>query len=357
MRNNTLDKQAKIKILIIRLSSIGDILLSTPFIRQVRKAFPNATIYYVVKKEYQDLLMYNPNLDHLIILDKGGNGSGLKKIKNYLKNEKFNYIFDLHNNFRSIYLRGNLKSDYMNYIRKDKFRQLALVYFKKNWYTQVIPIPERYFSVARDVGLVQDDLGLEIHWNDCITGKLNKKLENHKISIHDDFISIAPGASFFSKRWPVEYFDKIVEKVISELKYKVCVLGDKNDARLGKFLARHKGIFDLTDKLSLLESAMILSKSKALISNDTGLMHMAVAVQTPVLAIFGSTVKELGFFPYKGEHIVVEVNNLSCRPCSHLGKKKCPKKHFRCMLDIKPDMVWENLIKLIATAPQRKKIE
>jgi heptosyltransferase-2 len=77
MRNNTLDKQAKIKILIIRLSSIGDILLSTPFIRQVRKAFPNATIYYVVKKEYQDLLMYNPNLDHLIILDKGGNGSGL----------------------------------------------------------------------------------------------------------------------------------------------------------------------------------------------------------------------------------------------------------------------------------------
>ena len=96
-----------------------------------------------------------------------------------------------------------------------------------------------------------------------------------------------------------------------------------------------------------MQNAIIISKCDAMISNDSGLMHMATAVKTPVLTIFGSSVKELGFFPYRSKHIMVENNEASCRPCSHIGKHHCPKKHFRCMLDISPSYVMTRFQELI----------
>ena len=346
MKNKGMD-QGKCKILIIRFSSMGDILLSTPFIRQVRNFFPGAEISYVIKEEYKELLQYNSKIDQLLVYSKMSKGKGLKEIKDFIKKEKYNYIFDLHNNFRSIYLRMNRKAGYVNHIRKDKLKQVALVYLKKNFYNTIVSIPERYFNVAKDIDILPDNKGLELYWKKDISDKVENYMFKKGLNPEDNFISIAPGASFYNKRWPVEFFEEVISMTGKNLKYKFTILGDKNDQYLGKKLSASDCVYDMTGQLSMLESAIIIAKSRALLSNDSGLMHMAAAVNTPVLAIFGSTVKELGFFPYKVKNSVVEIKNLKCRPCSHIGKNHCPKKHFRCMLDIKPDIVWKKLIQLV----------
>jgi ADP-heptose:LPS heptosyltransferase len=272
----------------------------------------------------------------------------LRAIKRFIKKERIHYIFDLHNNFRSNYLRRNSKAESVNHIRKDKLKQVALVSFKKNYYDSIIPIPERYFQVGKDFGLMPDSKGLELFWNDDYYGKVEHFIQNKGINPEENYISIAPGASFDNKKWPIEYFEETIQEVSKELKCRVVVLGDKNDQELGKRLAdNNDNVYDMTGQLSMLESAIVMSKSIALLSNDSGLMHMATAVNTPVLAIFGPTVRELGFFPYKAIHSVVEMKNLQCRPCSHMGKNRCPKKHFRCMRDITPEIVYKNLIQLV----------
>jgi heptosyltransferase-2 len=131
--------------------------------------------------------------------------------------------------------------------------------------------------------------------------------------------------------------------------YKMIIIGDKDDMELGRILSKNKYAFDFTNQLSLLDTAVLIAKSKVLISNDSASVHIAAAVKTPVLAIFGSSVKELGFSPYRVKHIIVEIANLACRPCSHIGKNSCPEKHFRCMLDIHPEMVLKCFSQLINT--------
>ena len=126
-------------------------------------------------------------------------------------------------------------------------------------------------------------------------------------------------------------------------KFQIIVLGDDKDREIGFSSKNLKNIIDSSGKLSLLETAYIISKGKMIVSNDSGLMHMATAVNTPVLAIFGSTVKELGFFPYRAKAMVIENSDLSCRPCSHIGRNTCPKGHFKCMNEISPEQVYAGL--------------
>jgi lipopolysaccharide heptosyltransferase II len=335
------------KILIIRLSSIGDILLATPFVRQTRQKFPHSQIDFVIKKEFVELLELNPNINNLITFDSKTGMAGLKKLKNSLIKNKYDYIFDLHNNFRSVFLRtGHVVAENFRII-KNKFRQFLYVKIKLNSYKNSIPISERYLYVGKKAGIKDDEKGLEIFWDDKLNESVVRLLSKVGISIGDSFYSVAPGAGFFTKKWPIDYYKILAQQIIKKYNTKIIVLGSANDNREGQELKKVTNVVDLTGKLSLLQSANIISKSAALVSNDTGLMHMATAVKTPVLAIFGSTVKEFGFFPYRSNSIVVENHNLNCRPCSHIGRHSCPKDHFKCMNDISPEMVIKNFKKLL----------
>ena len=333
----------RIKILIIRLSSIGDILLSTPFVRQVRQAFPNAVIDFILKSTYQDLLRANPNIDSLIVLDTEQGIRGLNRIRQGIKSGKYTYIFDLHNNIRSKYLRRGIKAVYKNTIRKDKIKQIGLVYFKKNRYETILSIPDRYLETGRAVGICDDGLGLDIYWDHGNEQSLKKLLEREGISLSEPYICVAPGASFFTKRWPLEYFEKLLSLIQREFHLPCIIIGGDDVAPLGMQLERSAGTFDLSGKTSFLETAIVLSRSRMLVSNDSGLMHMASAVKTPVIAIYGSSVKELGFYPFRSRHKIIEVKGLKCRPCSHIGRQNCPKKHFKCMRDIAPGLVLKEI--------------
>lgn len=334
------------KILIIRLSSIGDVLLTTPFIRQTRKTFPKAQIDYIIKEEYVELLEMNPNIDNLLTIDTKTGSHGLRELKKSLLEIDYDYVFDLHNNFRSNYLKRGLRTEHRYTIKKNKIIQFLYVYFKINWYEKIIPMAERYLAVGKSVGIEDDGIGLELYWRKSLDNSVKNVFDKIARIEKDRFFTFAPGAGFFTKRWPVEYYKRLIKDLMDKYSCKVLILGSELDNRQGKYLAENENVFDLTGQLSLLQSAIVISKSKALVTNDTGLMHMATAVKTPLLAIFGSTVKEFGFFPYRSKSVIVENEGLSCRPCSHIGRHSCPKKHFKCMKELTPDIVMRNFEKI-----------
>lgn len=336
-----------LNILIIRLSSIGDILLSTPFIRQLRNFYKNARIEFVIKDIFSELVIDNPNLDTVHVLKQVNGKQNLKELKNQLSLSSYDIIFDLHNNFRSNYLKRRINAKYVRTIKKDKCKQFVLVYFKKDIYKTRLTIPDRYLALAADFEILDDQKGLEFFWKSDLEDKINKIAEEAGLNINRPYICLAPGAGFFTKRWPVEYFQELKQRIIEQFAFQVVILGDQNEKNLGRLLDGPGQIYDFTGKLSLTETGIVLSKSMALVSNDSGLMHMATAVNTPVVAIFGSTVKQLGFFPYRARSIVLENKTLQCRPCSHIGRKTCPKKHFDCMRKITPAEVFAGLRKLL----------
>jgi len=336
------------KILILRLSSIGDILLSTPFIRQTRRAFPGAHISFIVKKEFADLIRYNPHIDKIHEFDSSSNFKNLHKLNTRVKKENFDFVFDLHNNLRTRQILRSIKKISLHKINKSKIKRAILVYFKINLYKNIKPVAERYLDVGGKSGITDDGLGLELFWNSQIAERADEILLSKKIN--KKFICIAPAAAHFTKMWPLDYSIKLTESILEKTDYNVVVLGGPAEKSMLNCFPQQERVINLTGDLTLLESAAVLARSAGLVSNDSGLMHMASAVNVPIVALFGSTVKELGFFPYRSQSTVIENNSLWCRPCSHFGRSNCPLGHFKCMRDITVnqvfDIVSQKLIKL-----------
>jgi len=341
-QNNETNEKAP-RILILRLSSIGDILLCTPLIRQFRTTYPDAQIDFIIKKEFSDLLRYNPHLNTLYEVDKKDGRRGLKELRQIIKANDYHYILDLHNNFRTNYLHSFLSGTSKKKIKKDYLKRQLLVSFKINIYDEIITIPQRYFQVARELKIQDDQQGLEMHWQ---AGKIDRADELIAFFKQKSYFVLACGAGFFSKQWPLEYFQELIQKLLSRHHESIVILGSKLEAERFQSLVVSDRVRNLAGELTLLEAAAVIAEARAVVSNDSGLMHMATAVKTPVLAIFGSTVEELGFFPFRSEHLVLQNVDLNCRPCSHIGKNHCPKKHFKCMRELTPDMAYNNLLKL-----------
>ncbi len=333
-------------ILIIRLSSIGDILLTTAFIRQTRRTFPEADIDFVIKKKFAGLIHSNPHINRVYEY----NDLGPTKVSDFAKRftgSEYDYIFDLHNNLRSIYLRHKINAKNKYYIRKNKLAQIAFVKLKNRQLYPYKDIPQRYLDVGHPAGISDDGKGLEIFWNSDTETGITNKFNKMGIDTSNSIIGLAPGAGYFTKRWPVEYFARLVGLINEHSTYNIAIIGGDNEKEISRKLEHLPGVYNLCGKLSIIESGIAISKFKCLVSNDSGMMHMATAVNTPVLALFGSSVKEFGFYPYRAKAVVVDNKNAKCRPCSHVGKNKCPQKHFNCMQEIKPEEVYRQLINII----------
>ena len=346
MNLKTKSSPAPKKILIIRLSSIGDILLSTPFIRQVRYTFPQAQIDFVIKDIYKDLLIHCPHINELYCVHLNKGKEELSRLKQNLTGKKYTIVFDLHNNFRSNFLKRTIDADTVRTIQKSKIKQSLLVWFKINFYKQDIPIPARYNAVAEDFDITDDGKGLELFWDDDTTRTAEDKALSFGLESDKPIIGLAPGAGFYTKRWPAKKYKDLID-LIRKKEFQIAVFGGAEDEEIGSYLKEQCNVVNFSGQLTLLETACLIAKCKVLVSNDSGLMHMATAVQTPVVAIFGSTVKELGFFPYRAMAHVIENNDLTCRPCSHIGRRKCPREHFKCMEDITPEQVYNGLKELM----------
>lgn len=311
------------KILLIRFSSIGDIVLTTPIIRALKTQL-NCELHVLTKEKFSTILSNNPNIDSVYSIRKS-----IKEVILSLKEEKYDFIIDLQKNRRSLQLRMTLHKPASSFPKLNTQKWL-MVNFKINRLPDV-HIVDRYFNAVEQLNVINDGKGLDYFIpEDAIVDmqKINPDLSN-------GYIAIAIGGQHFTKMLPVE---KLIS-IISKIDYPVVLLGDKQDSIRGEEIIKQLQGYDVYNacgKFSLDQSASLIQQSAAVISNDTGLMHIAAALQKPIVSIWGNTIPRFGMYPYfpsdNSISIFSEVNGLKCRPCSKLGYKKCPKKHFNCMV-------------------------
>lgn len=327
------------KILVVRLSSMGDIVLTTAFVRLLKKRFPTSEIHFLLNKQFADIYRYNPNVNMIIQYDRNLSKKELKTQSENLG--KYDVIFDLQNNRRSKEFTNDL-SDNIFRIEKNYLHKLSLVYLKKPLIQGIKTIHSKYCDTASNYNIKDDDLGLEI-WSE-------QELKNNKYdtNVTKNTIAVAPGAFHFTKRWLPERYEELVKKIITETDHDIILLGGKSDVELCEKIKKISDrITNYAGKTSILETSEVLNGCKAIVTNDTGVMHIASARQVPVVAIFGSTVKEFGFAPFRVKNIMIE-KDVKCRPCTHIGRSSCPKKHFKCMADISVGEVYSALQRIIS---------
>ena len=322
------------KILVIRFSSLGDVLLTTPFLRVVKNKYPKIEIDYLIKDSFIDAIKLNPNLSNIFSWQTEGD---LESLISQLKLANYDYIIDLQNNFRSRKVVSKLGKSCFSF-KKPNIKKFLLVNFKYNLLKNEKSIPERYVEVVPELQIDEKGLELFIPKENLVEIPKEKKI-----------IGLAPGAFHFTKRYPIDYFAK-VGNMLKNDGFEIAIFGGKSDREICSELnSKIEGSFDFSNDNKLFETASKMKNCKLVICNDSGLMHTATAVKIPVVSIFGSTVKEFGFSPFGVANLIIENNNLSCRPCSHIGKSICKKKHFKCMLDLNPNLVYEKTIKFMSS--------
>jgi len=331
----------RLNILIIRFSSIGDILLTTPFVHQLRAHFPEAYIRYVTKNKFSVLLTHNPAIDEVIPFNDQSGVAGIRELAARLSSVTFDYVFDLHNNQRSHLLTGGLKHRSLTRLQKHRVRRAAYVYLKRR--VTMRPVALRYMDCGKEVPLPDNGEGLELFIPNEIVQDAKQHLNGFD---QTSYICLAPGAGFATKIWPSDHWEKLAQKILKTSKRNLLIVGGATDR--DRIRIEHPQLLNLAGQLSLLESAAVIKTSKGIICNDSGLMHMAAAVATPIVAIFGSTTPELGFAPFRAKAKIIQGAQLWCRPCSHMGRKSCPLGNHKCMQDIDVDEVLRALTDMLS---------
>ncbi len=314
--------QKKVKILIIRFSSIGDIVLTTPVIRCIKKQVANAEVHFLTKHSFRSILESNPYIDKLHLL-----GDSLPELIPLLKNEHFDYVIDLHHNVRTLQVKRALGVKAFSF-NKLNIKKWLLTGLKINLMPQV-HIVDRYLDAAKSLGVVNDGKGLDYF----IPAKDEVPDNDIPLSHAFGYIGIVIGAALATKKLPVEK----IKQLCSLIDHPIILLGGPEDKLDGDAIASVDTIkiYNACGKFNINESADLVRRSKLVISHDTGLMHIAAAFQKPILSVWGNTVPAFGMGPYFGATIaqagIFEVKGLWCRPCSKIGFDKCPLRHFKCM--------------------------
>lgn len=309
------------KILILRFSSIGDIILTTPIVRCCREQLPDAEIHFVCKTAFKPILAANPYIHQLHCFDKD-----ISELYTSLKAEKYDLILDLHRNLRSMRLRRFLGVRSFSF-NKLNFTKWLTVLMKKPGLLPVKHIVERYFEPAEKIGVKNDGKGL-----DYFIPEEDKKL-NPTQNLPARFVALVLGGSYFTKKIPL---NKLME-ICTQCPLPLVLIGGKEDKLIAdKIISAFPGITNFSGQLNLNQSAFLISKSEWVITPDTGMMHVAAAFHRKIISVWGNTIPEFGMGPYlpHEENKILEVKTLSCRPCSKLGYHRCPKGHFKCMNQI-----------------------
>ncbi len=301
---------------------------------------PESEIDFLTKNNYSGVYKFNNRINNLLeIRDDFSNSDDIAE---KIAKGGYNLVVDLQNNLRSSKLLMGFKGKVIRY-KKEHLKKFLLVRTKINLLEDAPRIPVRYAeaisSEAQFKGFMLDEEGCEI--------SAPEGVEEILTAPGKGFIAIAPGSQHFTKRWPAEYFIILIEQIALAGNVPVLVGGESDKEICG--LLHNEGVtLNFSGKNDLIRLAGIIRGCRAIVCNDSGLMHLAAAVGTPIAAIFGSTVKEFGFFPYRCKNVVIELPGLRCRPCSHIGRSSCPKGHFKCMNELTPLFVLQKLNKLIA---------
>ena len=322
------------KFLIIRFSSIGDIVLTTPVVRCLKKQITTADVHYLTKHAFKSIVEHNPYIDKVHYLNNDFNS-----MIDELKLEDFDYVIDLHHNLRTLKVKNALGKKAFSF-NKLNFKKWLLTVFKWNLMPG-IHIVDRYMETVTSFGVKNDAQGLDYF----IPEKDKVKEADIPASHHAGFIGIVIGAAHNTKKWPVHKF----KTLCSQIDHPIILLGGKEDAENAEHIASVDKIkiYNACGKFNLNESADLVRRAKLILTHDTGLMHIAAALNKPVFSLWGNTVPAFGMYPYHStQHITdvrFQVADLPCRPCSKIGYNECPLGHFKCMELIQPASVLEKI--------------
>jgi ADP-heptose:LPS heptosyltransferase len=307
-----------VKILVVRFSSIGDIVLTSSVVRCLKQQLPNSEIHFLTKAAFRSVVEHNPNIDRVITIQ-----TSIKEITAELKQEKYDHIVDLHNNLRTRSLTFRLRRPTSRF-PKMNWEKWKLVKFKRNSMPEV-HVVDRYFEAVKALGVKSD-------------GKKGDFVipPSEEVTLNfDQFVAVVIGAKFGTKQLPL---DKLVE-LIDKIADPVILIGGPDDKQLGDEILQnvnHKQVINSCGNYSIHGSASILKQARIVVTNDTGMMHVAACFDVPIVSIWGNTVPELGMYPYRpnnsSSYSIHEVKDLNCRPCSKIGYAECPKGHFNCMM-------------------------
>lgn len=317
------------RFLIVRFSSIGDIVLTTPVIRCLKEQVPGCEVHFLTKKNFINVISGNPYIDKIYTIDKN-----IDEVIPELRKNKYDVVIDLHNNIRTRMLKLKLGRKSLTF-NKLNFQKWLMVSLKIN----LLPdkhIVHRYFDTVKPLNVKYDGKGLNYY----ISPGLEVEPEELPLIHRNGFVAIVVGAKHNTKIFPSS---KIVE-FIQKTNYPVVLLGGKEDCNradeiidlLGEQHA--KRIYNGCGIFSLDQSASIVKQAKFVIANDTGLMHIAAAFNKNIISIWGNTIPQFGMYPFLPDqsssvNFISEVKGLNCRPCSKIGFDKCPKGHFKCMME------------------------
>lgn len=328
-----------LRILCVRFSSIGDVLLTTPLVRALHRRHPDAELYFVTKQAMAPLVVENPHLTQVIEL---GAKERIADLARRLRVFRPTHALDLHGSLRSTALRWLVPCQWSGYSKR-KFARTTLIATKINMYGKPVPVAERYFEAARELDVQPDGGPPEFFLAPAARTHMAHWLAEVGLD-PKPFAVIAPGAAHATKRWPIAHWQALTDR-LRQLGYGVVAVGGPQDRELVDALGAR--VINVASEFSLQETGACLARAAVLVSGDTGVMHMASGVGTPVVALFGPTVEPFGFFPYTKRATVLE-RDLSCRPCSAMGTERCPLGHHRCLQDILPEQVADAVQRLVA---------
>lgn len=321
------------KVLFIRFSSIGDIILTTPVIKELKNKYPNAEIDFLTFAHFKDAITGNKNINKIIEFEKNKYKSifGIKKfVLEKLKNENYDIIIDLHSKMRSKLVSFFLKKKIYRYNKrslwKSIFVKLGLIK-----YTPDDTIVKRYFTAVKKLDVFYNGENIEFYYNEKDTAKVKK---------YENYVVLAPGASKETKKWPKEYFAEIAKMINEKYKKNILLVGSKKEYDELQYIKDNSGEFciNLAGELTLKESGALMAKSFFTLTNDSGPFHISRGVKAKTYVIFGATSPFM--FDFEGNSILI-YGYEKCSPCSLHGDKICPKNHFNCMKKLTPDKVFE----------------
>ena len=319
-----------LRILCVRFSSIGDVLLTTPLVRALHRRHPEAELYFVTKRAMTPLVVENPHLTRVIELAPN---ERIIDLARRLRPLGATHGLDLHGSLRSAALRWLVPCQWSGYSKR-KFARTTLISTKINIYGRPVPVAERYFEAARELDVAPDGGPPEFFLAPAAITHMKYWLAEVGLN-QKRFAVIAPGAAHGTKRWPIAHWQALTAR-LQQLGYGVVAVGGPGDRELANALGA--GVVNVAGEFTLQETGACLARAAVVVSGDTGVMHMATGVGTPVVALFGPTVEPFGFFPYTKRAEVLELD-LDCRPCSAMGTARCPLGHHHCLEEISPDQV------------------
>ena len=313
-------------ILIVRFSSIGDLLLTTPLLRAIRTRHPDSRITFVVRDDMAETLRRNPHITDLVTFSRG---ASLLALARSLRQQPWTDRLDLHGSLRSFALRQLIGGSWRGYSKHLIRRQLLITTHGKHGGT-LAHVAERYFAAAGDLDVTPDGKPPEYFISEPADAAATAFLAQHRLGQNRRLIALAPGAAHFTKRWPEAHWVELARRLAATCD--IVVLGGTMEERVAANIVEATGTAGASAAglFSLDGSAALIRRAEQLVVADTGLLHLATAVGTPVVALYGPTAEAFGFTPYHASAVIVQ-HDLGCRPCSSQGGAKCPLGHHNCL--------------------------